>query len=460
MDEIIRGAPAGTDPEGILAALREAGHDWEDADTTAVPAGAPAGERFGPRAGSRRAISAARALLPFAGGAAGAILGGRIAGRPGAAAGRGLGARGGLALARLLGETAGAAGGGMAGAAGAAGLEGRVVGGQELAAAAGRQAALQAPASAIGLGAGGALALRSAMRARSTRQAIEEARQMARAGDIGPDIEQALARVSSERAAAAAAVEQHIQAVAKAGAAGRAAPEITVRDLVEHLIGQQRQRFHGVGFTKADRLRLARDVRERLREVAGEQTLGALRGNRLSYSLPEAQAFKRAFQVLKRSQFDAASRGIRPRPGLDLGLASAWKELIEQRAPGVGPLNQALQGALRREQRLKKMLVSQPTAELRDIVQGRREREVAAAVLAGRSSSPLKIYAGVPVRGGLAIPGVAIKPGHVSEALGAIGERLRRPAVRDVIFWGPRGGATLADLWRDEEALENLAGSR
>jgi len=440
--------------------------DWLAQNALPVGVRAP-GEVFGPQATTRRALRAIPYLTGAVGGALTAPIG---AGIPGATIGGMVGKAAELAIA---GERPPSAVEGL-----------RTIGGEGI-----EQGLLQAPSALVGPAARGLMGLRDLARTRAVGQAVKELRAIssareaanplakrielaiersragAQARDIGPRVEAALQKARGQRMAAGKVVSQTIE---------QGQGNITIGDLTDHIVAKQQATFRGAKYSPPDRTRLARDIRERIREVAQEKSLGALKGNKLVFDLEESQHLKRAFQTTKRGAFNALSRGVRPNPDLDIALADAWKELIEQRAPGVQQANQAARTAIRREQRLTATKAGLPTEEEKALKQAQREvsmrarepalraagrarqREseaaLAARVLAQRSAIPFRTYSGIPVRGGVATPGLSLRPGTILEALGKLGEGVGSRAGRETAFYGPRIAALLKRL-QEEEAL-------
>ena len=304
----------------------------------------------------------------------------------------------------------------------------------------------QGKAATLGLGLGfgaglagkGLMKLRGVARGRAVRQAVGEsdkatmAKRQAKAGEL----QRRIPAASQARSEAAAATKAAVAATPG---------EVTIKDVAERIIAAREQRA-GVQVSKNVRQQIVNDVRRRFAVVLPKYSGRVLKGSSTVFDLPTAQFAKQSFDDLVRAAHTGKEGGVRPRPGDDLDIANALRELMEERVPEIAGLNKTTQAALRRESSLKRMQRGTPDPEAAAVRDAERRAGVEAKVLAGRSANPLRMFSGIPVRGGMATPGISFRPGTLSEFGGVIGQGLASQGAQRGFQSSPQALALLAAL--------------
>jgi len=405
--------------------------DWfaqNAADTTAdgTPRGAMTPEQmFGPRAMTNRWLR----VLPFLTGAGGAIL------------------------PPPFGGIAGATGGGMLGSAMERGLAGQSLNladpnvRMDIERAGINQGLLQAPASAIGKVGGGLMGLRDWSRNRAVGQAIKEINEPMVAGRA------AKRAALAKEVPAASAARQQAAAATKAEIASSPAT-FGDNEVADRIIAEREARF-GVTASPKVRQQIRLDVARRHASVLPRHT-GRLigRGKAGQYDAPTAQIAKQAFDDLVRAAHTGVEGGIRPKPGIDMDIANAWRSLIEERIPNVGELNQATRGAIKAEQSVKKLQKGMPTEEAARVRMQERDAATRAKVLANRSANPITLMRGLVRPGQMVTPGFGYRPGTATEFGGKVGEMLASAPAEGTAFALPRGLALYLEMLRQQQQNE------
>lgn len=378
------------------------------------------GQIGGPAANTRRFMRA----IPFATGAAGGMIGGI----PGATIGGLLGRVGELELAGERPQDVSSAIRAIA----PSGIE---------------QGALEMPAAALRAAAGPLIALRGWARDRAVRQALKEVnapRAAARATKT-TELGQRLPEATAARQAAAAATKAEV-----AGTQG----QITVRELADWIVANREARFNVQASPKV-RKAIERDIRTRLAVVLPKFTGRVVSGSRDVFDLPTSQVGKQAFDDIVRSLHSGIEGGVKAKPSIDLDIADAWRGLLEQRVPGIKELNQTTKAAIRTEQSLKKLQKNLPTEQAQQVRGRELDAATSARVLAQRSANPFQLFKGIPVRGGFARPGLSLRPGTFSEALGRLGELGPTMPVQATAASLPRMLALLGALQQEQPGMFN-----
>lgn len=331
-----RGATA----EQIAAAEREAGphEDWRSRMLSVLPAaGATAGGIMG--------------------GTAGAAAGG-IGAVPGAVAGGALGDAGGRVLENMgrgvlgLPRTSGA----IERAVGASGNRllpgvGPVLDTAEQALLGGATEGAGTFAFGVpGKTAGGALERSMARRAaageaKSIAKAGNKAVALRRARDIAPELEQAAQVASANRKQAGKAVGDAIKAANVPGSEG------TVGEIADRILAEQRATFG----TTVPRQQMVRAVRNRMKQILPEHTIGALRGNELVFDLPKLHRIQRIFDTVMRGTHEKVGRGVYPNPTLDNGIVSAVRAHLAEHVQDIEPLKEAAGTAIKEHQAISRI---------------------------------------------------------------------------------------------------------
>lgn len=441
---LINQAPEGTSPEGIVAALREAGHQLEgypDTLATSLPPGvAPPGEMFGPEATFRRTLRAA----PFAAGLAGGMVGGPV----------GAGLAGGATQAVI---EASPYGGPRTGARvplmlpGLPPLEGLQVPAEALGRveqAAGLQAGLELPGLALGAASRVLGRFGGRLRGRTAQKAVEKVQAVARARDIRQPLESAARVTQAAREAAGGATAQAIEK------ATPAAPRTTVEDIVDMVVNKRQETLKRP-LDAVHRRQLEAETRKTVRRVAKEFSLGTHGGGgpgggaRLHFDFGEVNVLKRAFQRQggNRAAYAAAERGVVLNPTLDRDIAGSLKSYTERVVPELRDLNRATQAAIREEQGVRRLQAAQPTEPVRRLRAGQQEAVARTLALQPSGESLIGFHAGLP-------PGVTIRAGRGAELSEGVSRVLGHPAVGQLARYSPRLAALMLALGQEEQPQE------
>lgn len=380
------------------------------------------GQVAGPAANTRRFMRA----IPYVTGAAGSLLPPPFGGMAGATGGGLLGRAAELQLAGEMPRDAAS-----------------IV--RQIAPAGIEQAALQAPASALSAASGPLIGLRGIARERAVAQALKEvnAPRAAARSVKTQELARRVPEATAARRAAAAATKAKI---------GATKGQISVRDLTDWIVANREARFNVKAPPKV-RAAIEKDVRGRVAAVLPKFTGRVVGGRRDVFDLPTSQIGKQAFDDIVRNLHSGIEGGIKAKPSIDLDIADAWRGLLEQKVPGVRELNEATKAAIKTEQSLKRAQRAMPTEQAHQL----RTQELDAAtrerVLAQRSANPLQLFKGIPVRGGFARPGLSLRPGTFSEALGKIGEFGPTAAVQAPAAILPRLAAMLIALQQEQQPV-------
>lgn len=399
--DIIAKAPPGTSAAGVVAALRQQGHTLEGyaARAPQIVRTIPVGKRI-----ARHALAG----FPAVGATAGGILGGAATKSPGGIA---WGAAGGGAAGRVA-EQLGALALGYPSPRSLTEQMVNVPG------------PLRQPVDVAEQGAfagllEGALPWTSAGLRRfanwrtgvTGKHAVGRAMKIIREGNVEKETLEELAKAKAAREAAGA----------EKGATLEAAGEISLNDLAEHVMNQQKQSFG----TSVPKQRILTAIRKRRADVLAKHTGGARAGRELVEDLRSADLTKQAFARGLRGEFSGGERGLTPMPGLDRQIHAAYKELLEARTPGLPEANVKASAAIREHQDVAKAAKSIRSGSVKELkALADAKRAYAAATTPGPGFH-------LGLSGGLTtMPRFYPHVGSIGDAARSISEFLQNPAVR------------------------------
>jgi hypothetical protein len=280
------------------------------------------------------------------------------------------------------------------------------------------------PVAAAGLRTGARFARRSA-----GEKAAEKVAIMHKASDPSALVERGASKTAAERAATGAQKASVVQ-----GATG---VKVTIRDLIDEMASSAKRKFRS-DIPQNERTQLARDLRDRIRQVARESTMGTVDGRKLVFTADEADLLKQEFATLGKRGYEAAARGVRPRPDFDRAIADAWRSALDKKVAGLREANAANKGAIKRDMRMQRRRESLPTEEERAIDLERKQGMARAAVEMPEGGS-LSFHTGFRP-GGVGVPGLAINPPRGSAMMDMGAGALEHPLMR-LLAQLPRGFA-------------------
>ena len=314
----------------------------------------------------------------------------------------------------------------------------------------------------------------------SKRTAVEAYKAGTKAADISPLVKQEVGAAEAGMKEAGIKVRNTLSASPQ---------QVTRKEIIDDAVKAWEAKWPSPPSPEA-RARFAKQVNERISEVYEAYTLGGINPNKIAFTPLEANIGKQAFGQQSRAAFGKMDRGILPNPDLDRFIGPAFKRTIELKVPDIQALNKTSQTALLRYQGMKQLEASLPAPEIAalrqqgdiaaieakagvaaqsaerklaasqqageglvaeradigaqsalrraELKKTAQERLVEQRVLAARSANPLAIYRAIPTRGEVALPGVTVKPGMVSELGGKAGDILASPLAYWSTFVLPR----------------------
>lgn len=310
------------------------------------------------------------------------------------------------------------------------------------------QAAVQAPAAALGVLAKGLIGARTASRIKAEKTIRDVEAAVRGAQETGPEVSRELARAEQVRRAAGSRAEGALAATPTKVRLSSVARDISgiTGQSPGAVLKRLRRRIPELIADYPDGATLARKVRASAGRVS---TLVSPSGTRITkraasdvhFTAQEANMIKRAFQASARAPLEQKGKGMLPPPRLDLMAARSFRRQIGEAVAGTGvdihQLNRETKAAIaefralaRESQRL------QATAPVRAIRAESRVRGKVARDLAERSPNLLRVIVGVPAHG-VAGPKIAPQPKNFAEFLGRTGEKIG-PKTKTVAWLTPR----------------------
>lgn len=313
-----------------------------------------------------------------------------------------------------------------------------------------QQLLLQAPASLTGIIGEGLVGLRGAMRGKAIRQAqtkyvSEEAgKYRAERQALRHELRQAGNEVRAASGNTAAAI--------------KASPDrVTLQELADRVIQNRLQRLPP-GATASPRMRrqVMKDMLQVVRDVNDTyaRRVGTVQN---VWDMENSQWLKQNIDALTRATREGQAAGVRAKPTDLVDAGDALRSLIEEKVPAVEELNRVTQAALKEQKPLQKRAAKMTPIRRESVRIAKGAEGVKQQVLANRSANPFQMFRGIPVRGGMATPGVSLRPGTFSEFGGKIGEGLASAPAEQTMQWTPRAFAMFMEWMKAQEEARQAA---